>query len=67
MTTFVSDLIIVLREGSVAEQGTHEELMQMGGLYYRMWVEQAQAGDAGPVPIDSNSTQELREPSAGEV
>ena len=35
------DLIIVLKEGQVAEQGTHEELLKKGGLYYTMWVEQA--------------------------
>jgi ATP-binding cassette, subfamily B (MDR/TAP), member 7 len=31
----------VLKEGQVAEQGTHEELLKKGGLYYTMWVEQA--------------------------
>lgn len=37
----LADLIIVLNEGRVAEQGTHEELLKKGGLYYSMWVEQA--------------------------
>lgn len=23
------------------EQGTHEELMRLGGLYHSMWIEQA--------------------------
>ncbi|TFK49716.1 P-loop containing nucleoside triphosphate hydrolase protein [Heliocybe sulcata] len=36
-----SDLIIVLKEGQVVEQGTHEQLLRQGGLYYRMWAEQA--------------------------
>jgi len=40
-TIVESDLIIVLKEGQVAEQGTHEELLKKGGLYYTMWVEQA--------------------------
>jgi ATP-binding cassette subfamily B (MDR/TAP) protein 7 len=35
------DMIIVLREGTVVEQGTHEELLRAGGLYYSMWQEQA--------------------------
>ena len=28
-----ADLIVVLKEGVVAEQGTHGELMQRGGMY----------------------------------
>lgn len=39
--TFCSDLIFVMNEGRIVEQGTHEELMRAGGLYYSMWVEQA--------------------------
>jgi ATP-binding cassette subfamily B (MDR/TAP) protein 7 len=46
---FLADLIIVLDQGRVAEQGTHEELMQKGGLYYRMWVEQARTGGSAMV------------------
>ena len=35
-----ADLIIVLKDGQVEEQGTHEELMRAGGLYYSMWQQQ---------------------------
>lgn len=38
---FALDLIIVVKDGQVAEQGTHEELLRLGGLYYNMWVQQA--------------------------
>jgi ATP-binding cassette subfamily B protein len=36
-----ADRIVVLDGGIVAEQGTHEELLNLGGLYARLWHEQA--------------------------
>ncbi|KAF5363195.1 hypothetical protein D9758_008316 [Tetrapyrgos nigripes] len=42
-TVVEADLIIVLQDGQVAEQGTHEELIRKGGLYFRMWQQQATA------------------------
>ena len=29
--------IVVFQDGAVAEQGTHDELIKMGGVYNRMW------------------------------
>lgn len=43
-TVVEADLIIVLNDGRVFEQGTHEELMLARGLYYSLWQEQ-QAAD----------------------
>jgi len=40
-TVVEADLIIVLKEGEVVEQGNHEELMKEKGLYYSMWQQQA--------------------------
>ena len=37
------DLIIVLRDGQVVEQGSHEELLRRGGLYASMWQQQVSA------------------------
>ncbi|KAH9906016.1 P-loop containing nucleoside triphosphate hydrolase protein [Xylariomycetidae sp. FL2044] len=39
-TIYDADLIIVLREGAVAEQGTHKELIDRGGLYSELWSAQ---------------------------
>ncbi|CAJ2509191.1 Uu.00g142170.m01.CDS01 [Anthostomella pinea] len=39
-TIYDADLIIVLKEGSVAEQGTHKELIDRGGLYSELWSTQ---------------------------
>ncbi|KAF8176135.1 P-loop containing nucleoside triphosphate hydrolase protein [Mycena galopus ATCC 62051] len=49
-TVVEADLIIVLKEGQVAEQGTHEELLRKGGLYYSMWQEQASAEESPSSP-----------------
>jgi ABC transporter ATM len=35
------DLIIVLQDGRVVEEGTHDELLRQGGLYHSMWLQQA--------------------------
>ena len=33
-----ADLIIVLEHGEVIEEGTHEELLKMGGRYYQLYT-----------------------------
>lgn len=39
-----ADLIVVLSAGRIAESGSHGELLEMGGLYKRLW--EAQQGEA---------------------
>ncbi|CAG7554772.1 unnamed protein product [Fusarium equiseti] len=39
-TIFDSDLIIVLKEGQVAEMGTHRELIDRDGVYAELWSAQ---------------------------
>jgi ATP-binding cassette subfamily B protein len=36
-TIVKADNIIVLDKGKVAEQGTHDDLLQKGGLYAKLW------------------------------
>ena len=35
--------IVVMEEGSVAEEGTHDELLKKGGLYHKLWRIQTQS------------------------
>jgi ABC-type multidrug transport system fused ATPase/permease subunit len=34
------DMILVLDQGRLVEQGTHEELMENQGFYYELWHQQ---------------------------
>ena len=47
-TILNADVIAVLREGTVAECGTHDELMRRGGYYSELYRAQFDAAqDAG--------------------
>lgn len=36
-TTFLADRVIVLDQGKIVEEGTHEELLRLGGLYAKLY------------------------------
>ncbi|QAT42931.1 ABC transporter ATP-binding protein [Aminipila luticellarii] len=40
-----ADHIVVLSEGKIAEEGTHEELLNQGGLYQRLWSLQTKSAE----------------------
>lgn len=42
-TVIGADEIIVLKDGTIAERGTHASLIEMGGLYASMWSRQREA------------------------
>ncbi|KAK1991891.1 ABC transporter [Colletotrichum falcatum] len=51
-TIFDADLIIVLKEGNVAELGTHRELIDRGGLYAELWSAQETLFDSDGLERD---------------
>ena len=42
-TTRIADRIIMLENGRVVEEGTHDELLELNGKYAQMWHVQAGA------------------------
>jgi ATP-binding cassette subfamily B protein len=49
-----ADRIFVLERGWVVEQGTHEELLEELGLYYRLWGQQNGFADAERVGVEAS-------------
>ncbi|WWC73639.1 iron-sulfur clusters transporter ATM1, mitochondrial [Kwoniella pini CBS 10737] len=55
-----ADLIIVLRDGKVAEQGSHEQLLEIdGGVYQRLW--QAQLTESTQSKVGEEKEEEREE------
>lgn len=50
-----ADQILVLHRGQIVERGTHEELLALGGRYYRMY--RLQSGGAEPSPASTTGMQ----------
>jgi len=47
--------ILVMREGRIIERGRHDDLIQAGGFYYRMWILQTQS-DALDILLEENTS-----------
>ena len=39
-TIIGADLILVVKDGKIVERGSHQELLNMSGEYYKMWQQQ---------------------------
>jgi len=60
LSTIVSaDEIIVLKDGLIAERGTHPQLLAAGGLYAAMWSRQREATEAEERLRIARETDEL--------
>lgn len=49
-----SDVILVLHKGQLVEQGTHDELMNEGGMYHALYS--LQFDETGPRPLSEEGT-----------
>jgi len=72
-TIYDSDLIIVLKDGSVAEQGTHEKLVDRAGIYSELWsaqemlfLEEDKEGSGSGSGSGSSQDKQKRKPGDGQ-
>jgi ATP-binding cassette subfamily B (MDR/TAP) protein 6 len=59
-TVIHSDMILVLKDGEIAERGNHEELLESNGIYAEMWNQQLKNIENGSNSVtedDSKSPQ----------
>src|SRR5258708_6728762 len=49
-TILAADIILVVDKGEIIERGTHDELMELGGLYAKLYNEQFSKGIWEEIP-----------------
>lgn len=60
LSTVVSaDQILVISDGEIKEQGTHQELLKLNGLYKEMWEIQAKKSENDSQPAQQAQLQDL--------
>jgi ATP-binding cassette subfamily B protein len=58
-----ADVILLMEDGRIIERGTHESLMQAGGVYHDMVVRQMEAS-AGSLDVITSEARDLLFPHA---
>jgi len=43
-----ADQVLVINEGQIIERGTHDQLLQQGGFYYRLYMSQFKGTNQNP-------------------
>ncbi len=61
-----ADRILVIENGTIAEMGSHSELLAEGGHYYRLYTQQFQKEVAGEVDLIEEGPVAIERTSAGE-
>jgi len=56
-----SDVIYVLNEGQIAEKGTHGQLLELDGIYARLWRIQAEGNDGDTDGAEAEREMEVME------
>ena len=62
-----ADLVLVVNDGEIIERGTHEELLEMKGFYYRVYMSQFKGtnGDFEPIRLMPAETRPPQFPQGG--
>jgi ATP-binding cassette subfamily B multidrug efflux pump len=58
-----ADLILVMNEGDIVEQGKHEELLARGGFYAELYNSQFESAEAYAGPLESAEVDEALVPA----
>ncbi|KAF9451287.1 hypothetical protein P691DRAFT_787477 [Macrolepiota fuliginosa MF-IS2] len=61
-----ADLILVLKDGQVVEQGTFKELLTLDGLFASMWADQVSATEDPAISLAAGSIGKEASPEHGE-
>lgn len=46
-----ADLILVLKDGQIVEQGSHKELLAQDGIFAAMWADQISSSEVGSIDV----------------
>jgi ATP-binding cassette subfamily B multidrug efflux pump len=62
-----ADLVLVINDGEIIERGTHEELLEMKGFYYRVYMSQFKGtnGEVEPIRLMPAETKAPQFPPGG--
>jgi ATP-binding cassette subfamily B (MDR/TAP) protein 6 len=54
-----ADLILVLKDGQITEQGTHKELLARDDVFAAMWADQISSNEDAGIPLGGDSSKEI--------